>query len=135
MKKHYAFTQFRFVTERAGTLAVCLTLCALGMGLPANAQNHHGATIVTFDPPGSTFTVALDINPAGVTTGFYEDASGVSHGFLRAPDGTFTTFGPPGSVITLPASINAVGAITGWYEDANFVEHGFLRIPEHSEEN
>jgi hypothetical protein len=29
----------------------------------------------------------------------------VSHGFLRAPDGTFTKFDPPGSVFTQPAGL------------------------------
>jgi len=56
----------------------------------------------------------------------------VSHGFLRARDGTFTTFDPPGGApFTVPVSINPAGAITGYYSDPNaaFVNHGFLRSP------
>jgi hypothetical protein len=49
-------------------------------------------TITTFDPPGSTFINPFDINfqlpvainPAGAITGYFFDASLVSHGFLRS---------------------------------------------------
>jgi hypothetical protein len=37
-------------------------------------------------------TFASNINPAGAIAGNYWDASGVSHGFLRARDGTITKF-------------------------------------------
>jgi hypothetical protein len=84
-------------------------------------------TFITFDPPGSTNTVPRSINPAGEITGFYEDTSLVSHGFLRARDGTITTFDPPGSIYTAPQSINPAGEITGLYQDVNFEPHGFLR--------
>jgi hypothetical protein len=42
-------------------------------------------TITTFDAPGSTGTFELAINPAGVITGAFSDASGATHGFLRIP--------------------------------------------------
>lgn len=47
--------------------------------------------ITLFDAPGAGTgflqgTAALSINNAGAITGFYVDASGVSHGFLRLPD-------------------------------------------------
>ena len=42
-----------------------------------------------------------------------------SHGFLRAPHGTFTTFDPPGSTGTSVGGINPGGAITGSYFDVN----------------
>jgi hypothetical protein len=40
-------------------------------------------TITTFDSPGSTFTFAAAINPGGVITGGFIDASCVVHGFVR----------------------------------------------------
>jgi hypothetical protein len=84
-------------------------------------------TFITFDPPGSIDTRPRSINPAGEITGFYEDTSLVSHGFLRARDGTITTFDVPGSIGTSPQSINPAGEITGLYNDTSFVLHGFLR--------
>jgi hypothetical protein len=51
----------------------------------------------------------------------------VSHGFLRAPNGTLTTFGYPGSYQTSPSGITPTGTITGSYVDAaTFQYHGFL---------
>jgi hypothetical protein len=84
--------------------------------------------ITTFDPPGSTFTIAGGINHAGAITGYYVDASGAVNGFLRAKDGAFTIFNAPGAnLATLPFSLNPKQEITGTYLDANFVLHGFLR--------
>ena len=52
--------------------------------------------------------------------------TGVFHGFLRAPDGTFTTIDPPGSTGAyigcfelVGQPINPAGAITGNYFDAS----------------
>ena len=84
-------------------------------------------TIITFDPPGSIFTEALDINPAGAIVGTYADASNVNHGFLRAKEGSITTFDVPGAIGTVAWSINPAGAIAGFYLDASVVLHGFLR--------
>jgi uncharacterized membrane protein len=93
-------------------------------------------TVTTIAPPGSTFTFVGSpffnnggppINPAGALAGYYFDASGAEHGFLRAPNGTFSTFDPLGSTSTFPSGINPEGAISGGYFDANSVLHGFLR--------
>jgi hypothetical protein len=85
-------------------------------------------TIITFDPPGSVFTLSLAINPAGAITGFYVDASNMVHGFLRAPDGTITTVDAPGADQgTVALSVNPAGVIAGNYHDGSNVLHGFLR--------
>jgi hypothetical protein len=42
-------------------------------------------TITSFDPPGSTLTVATAINPSGVVTGLFNDVNGVQHGFVGTP--------------------------------------------------
>src|SRR5262249_21425603 len=96
-------------------------------------------TFITFDIPDATNgTFPVGINPAGVITGTYFDASFVSHCFVRAKNGTITTFDVPGAVNGTEAGsgkvggppINQAGAITGTYFDANFVGHGFLRAPD-----
>ena len=93
-------------------------------------------TITTFDVPGAgtgpgqgTFPGLIDcLNPAGVITGDYLDASSLNHGFVRTPEGTIITFDVPGAVNgTYPAGINPMGTITGGYVDASFVSHGFVR--------
>ena len=100
----------------------------------------------TFDAPGAgtgdgqgTFApiFGFNINPQGTITGNYIDASNVSHGFVRAPDGTLTTFDAPGAGSTTdsfqgtyPSSINQAGAICGAYIDDSNVFHSFVRAPD-----
>lgn len=93
-------------------------------------------TVTTFDPPGATCSLSTSntcsfstgINPAGVISGGYQDASGNIHGFLRASDGTFTTIDVPGSNnFTSPSGINPAGTVTGGYFGTGSLFHGFLR--------
>ena len=93
-------------------------------------------TFTTFDAPGAAAigTNPLSINPHGVITGWYTDASNVFHGFVRAKDGTITTIDVPGagtgpSQGTQAVATNPAGATTGVYIDSNNVPHGFLRSP------
>src|SRR5215831_278527 len=79
------------------------------------ARSQVAGDFITFDPPGSTFTVPSGITPAGVITGYYTDKSGVQHGFLRSLAGAFTTFDPPRSSFTLPTAITPAGAVVGAY--------------------
>ena len=74
----------------------------------------------------SEFT-PMGLNSGGAISGFYVDASGVQHGFVRAAGGQITEFDPPGSILTQPNAIDEPGDITGFYFDANFVGHAFLR--------
>jgi hypothetical protein len=53
-----------------------------GPGAEAEAK---AATYSTFDIKGSTIIAPLCINPAGAITGYYRDANGLVHGFLRIP--------------------------------------------------
>jgi hypothetical protein len=84
---------------------------------------------ITFDVPGAVNgTYPAGFNPAGVITGYYNDAKFLGHGFLRASNGTFVTFDVPGAVTgTYPTGINSAGSIMGYYNDAKFLGHGFLR--------
>ena len=92
--------------------------------------------ITTFDVPGATYTIVSgnSINPEGIISGNYYDASFVSHGFLRAADGTFTTFDVPGAGTGsgqgtggFGVAINPARATAGTYTDAGGTTHGFLR--------
>jgi hypothetical protein len=120
---------------------------AISIRLSAQEQQEHPSsthqpTIITFDAPGAGTatgqgTEGIAINPDGVIAGAYTDASGVNHGFLRAPDGTFTTFDAPGAGTgpgqgTFVAGVGAItpaGVIAGTYTDGSGVNHGFLRSP------
>jgi hypothetical protein len=57
----------------------------------------HPPTYTSFDVPGALGTLGVCINPAGVISGSYLDASGVIDGYVRTRDGTFTTFAAPGA--------------------------------------
>jgi hypothetical protein len=77
-------------------------------------------------------TFAKSVDSAGAIAGYYIDASGVSHGFLRAPDGFVTSFDVPGAGTapghgTFAYTIDTAGAITGDYTDAGNISHGFVR--------
>src|SRR5260221_6154981 len=99
MTKGSASTNFRPAPRWRGSLALCLLLCSLEVGLCWSA---HAATFTTFDVPGIRGILVQSINTAGAITGFYADANYVVHGFLRARDGTLTTFDVPGAVHTYP---------------------------------
>ena len=100
-------------------------------------RSRHGE-FITFQAPGADTTPGSfngtspsSINDLGVVTGSYWDATGLSHGFLRTPDGKFTTFDAPGAVTgTTPRAINFEGAVVGFYTDSNFSFHAFLRRPD-----
>jgi len=96
---------------------------------PAAGPAGAGGQFVTFDPPGSTSTTPAGITPDGTITGYYSDADGVQHGFLRDPNGGFTTFDPPGSTSTYVTSISTNGEIVGAYcsTAACAPYHGFVR--------
>jgi len=61
--------------------------------------------------------------------GFYNDANGVHHGFLRSADGKFTYFDDPAGGDQFhqgTAPMFLVGHIaSGFYEDSDYVWHGF----------
>ena len=59
--------------------AYLLALCTLSFS--ATAQT---AAFNTFDPPGLIETRPASMNGAGAITGYYVDAQGASHGFMRS---------------------------------------------------
>jgi len=84
-------------------------------------------------------TAPASLNNAGVMTGIYQDASGLTHGFVRAATGTIispldapnATKGGVGEFPggTANASINDSGMATGGYFDNSGVAHGFVLTP------
>jgi hypothetical protein len=109
---------------------------------------HKDGTFTDFDPPGAIadnaahkdrdgYLVRPVTGPMGITedseiAGYFGDATGVSHGFVRHKNGTFDTFDAPHASQTsdggtLPQSINRAGDIVGYYfSDPDAVIHGFL---------
>lgn len=86
--------------------------------------------IVGFDPPGSQFTSPQGINNDGSVVGYYFDAAGNGHGFLRSRQGKFTTIDDPNaSGYTEIRTINDLGVVAGFYLDASGTPHGFVREP------
>ena len=79
--------------------------------------------------PG-TGTAAVGINNRGRIVGFYIDAGGMGHGFVREK-GVFTPIDHPDAgsgpgTGTLALGLNDRGQIVGAYVDAEGVSHGFL---------
>jgi hypothetical protein len=75
--------------------------------------------------PGSTFTQAWDINPAGETVGVYRDSAGRFRGFLMSDD-DFVSIDFPRAIATRAFGINSGGDIVGLYIDSSGKTHGFL---------
>ena len=66
-------------------LRLSLRYAAIAVGYLVAAQiSAHAQVITSFDPPGSTETIPLSINPAGEITGWYFPFGGhQDHGFVR----------------------------------------------------
>ena len=92
--------------------------------------------VVTFDVPGSTYTVASDINAAGIIAGMYRkpgEAGAIRHGFVldrrnstNQADWHYTTVDVPGASITRIRGMNAGGDIVGDYVGTDGNNHGFV---------
>jgi len=74
-------------------------------------------------------TFALVVNLAGDVAGYYYDAGGFFHGFIRNAAGVITTVDVPvnGSRGTVIYGIDGAGDTTGYYVDSLNEEHSFLR--------
>lgn len=82
-----------------------------------------------FEPfivPGSAWTAAWDVNPAGQIVGVYRDAAGV-HGFLRTGE-HYQSIDVPGAAGTIGMGINARGDVVGYYAAGGEI-YGFVATP------
>jgi hypothetical protein len=135
--------------DNQGTFPISINTAVKIAGMYSDASDvFHGfvraanGMITTFVAPGAgpagssmlSGTGAASINDWGDIAGFYVDASGVLHGFVRTSNGTITPFdapgaGPAGTSLfpgTIAASINDSGDITGTYADPSGVFHGYV---------
>ena len=109
---------------------VALIACGAAQDAALRASKLGGApiyTFVTLSVPGATNTDAWDINNGGVIVGHYV-ADSVTHGFVRAMDGTYYSLDVPGAVFTQATAINDRAEIAGTYRLPNdSVLHAYFR--------
>src|SRR2546428_6177803 len=89
------------------------------VGLWTNGSRGEGFTIAdgvfaTFVVPGSDFTAAWDVNPAGEIAGVQHTGTGF-HGFVQTLDGGYVSIDFPGATATRVFGINARGDVVGSY--------------------
>ena len=104
-------------------------------------------TLTAFEAPGATRdvdgigcgkcsgTLTTAANAAGRIVGYFGDASGAIHGFLRERTGKIAVLDVPASSATFPLAINLEGDIAGRYKDATGSVRGFLRAKDGSVES
>jgi hypothetical protein len=73
--------------------------------------------------PLATSTTAFGISDSGEIAGFYNDAAGTTHGFIKA-GGAFSTVDVAGARGTLLTRIKNGGSVTGVCTDAVGGQHG-----------
>jgi hypothetical protein len=118
-----------------------------GVYFDSNGNSHGflrkaGGKIVTFDAPNVGYgtqaglpyglgTIPTEINNQGDIVGYYTDAAGAYHGFVRSARGKFRTIDEPSStsspVATIAQAINDWGEVVGFWFDSSFNFHGFVR--------
>ena len=94
------------------------------VGTPGIADSRSGGEFTPIVFPGSTTTIARDINNLGQIGGYYTDATG-THGFL-SNGSAFISIDVPGAQTTRVLGLNDVGQIVGTYTDSLGHAHGFL---------
>ena len=88
--------------------------------------------VTMFSVPDATATLAYSLNSSQQAVGYYIDAAGVTHGYLRASDGTLTfPIDPAGSTGTILFGNNDLNQVVGRYTDSAGVTHGlFFKTPD-----
>jgi hypothetical protein len=119
--KRVSASQRDFVTAQSNQAAIhkpSNSLAALAFGLllsvPGLAQAQYRFSKI--DVPGATRTAANGNNTLEIVVGEFDDANGLTHGFVWK-EGVFTTIDapgadPPGSIVN---GINAPGQLAGTY--------------------
>src|SRR5215469_14209619 len=102
-----------------------------GSGSALAQKKVAGSQITRLDPPGAVNTFPLQILNSGTIVGYYVDADGMSHGFIRSVHGKYTIIDVPGAASTQALGINDEGTVVGWGFDGpganGSVYHGYLR--------
>lgn len=95
-------------------------------------------TFTAIDAPGAGVTthfgtIPQEINQSGDVVGYYYDAGGIVHGFIRSSAGEYAVFDAPGAATTIcclgtfAQSINSTGTASGYFVDNTLSTHGFIR--------
>lgn len=106
----------------------CLPLLYLAAMLGGNAPAQ-ARTFAAFAVPDAIAVGPVGITNDGVVAGWWQDSNFVSHGFVRAVDGTLTKFDVSGAVSTDVYGLNQKGWVVGSFKDPDQVYHGFVRRP------
>jgi hypothetical protein len=140
LSQRYHLTISQGTSRIAGIL-----MCVLLVALEAACGGGSGA-MQDVPPPAPTFTqidvpgegtasgegtFGLGINASGEVVGYYIDANGVVHGFIRSASGTITTVDAPGAGTALDLgtnvrAVNTSGEVTGYYADSNDFLHSYI---------
>src|ERR1700752_1304705 len=130
----------REVMRRIGLPMLVFFLCFVSTGR-RQAQAQTKPRVITFDVPAAgpnqgQGTLPAQVTDSGLTVGSYVDVNGVSHGFVRALDGTITTFDAPSAGMgagegTVPEGITDAGIVVGAVFDGSHVFHAFFGSPGH----
>jgi hypothetical protein len=80
----------------------------------------------SIDLTGVAATFVSNITNSGRTVGTYQDFSGVFHGYVAEPNGSFATIDVPGAIATFATGLNEQGDVTGSYDDPARQVHGFI---------
>ena len=113
--------------------ALSTSVAVLGAAAPAShalaLRATPGYTFVRIDHPrAASVTGPTTIAENGDIAGFYTDAAGRSHGFVRdAATGAFTDVDVPGARDTYALGLNAHGDVSGTFMDQAGAQHGFVR--------
>jgi hypothetical protein len=126
--------------QAVGSFVLALLICfgAEGCGGGSSqGQNPPPLAFTTIDAPGAGGasgygTFGMSIDGAGDIAGYFIDANGVVHGFIRTSGGSIATVDAPGAGTTLNLgtnvrAINASGNASGYYADSNNILHSYIR--------
>jgi len=118
---------------------ICVGAEGCGGGSPAgqNPPPPPPPAFTTIDAPGAGSAsgygaFGVSINAAGDIAGYFIDANGVVHGFIRTSGGSIATVDAPGAGTALNLgtnvlAINASGNASGYYADSNSTLHSYIR--------
>jgi hypothetical protein len=86
-----------------------------------------GGSVTYFAVPDGVATLAYSLNSSDQVAGYYLDAAGLTHGYLRDSDGTLTyPIDPPDSAGTVLFGNNDSNWVVGRWADAAGVTHGLF---------
>ena len=96
------------INDRGQIVGSYSTITTGNHAFPTRGYLWDRGEVTLIDVPGALHTAANDIDNQGQIVGYYVDAEGIGHGFLRDRSGTFTTIDIPGAIATaIRASTNA----------------------------